>query len=89
MSHQVIWTRRVLETFIREGNLTPIEEQIMRTRVKGWTRTRQSEELNLSLSALDVYIRRLKKKYDAVQKEHPGEMPKRKASAAELYMDKH
>ena len=89
MSHQVIWTRRVLETFIREGNLTPIEKQIMRTRAKGWTRTRQSEEFNLSVSALDVYIKRLKKKYDAVQKEHPGEMPRRKASAAELYMDEH
>ena len=61
----------------------------MRTRVKGWTRTRQSEEFNLSVSALDVYIKRLKKKYDAVQKEHPGEMPKRKASAVELYMDEH
>lgn len=89
MAHQVIWTKKILETFIREGELTPLEEAIMRTRVKGWTRTKQAEELNLSISALDGYIRALKKKYDAVQKEHPGEMPKRKSSAAELYMDEH
>lgn len=89
MAHQVIWTKKILETFIREGELTPLEEAIMRTRVKGWKRTKQAEELNLSISALDGYIRALKKKYDAVQREHPEEMPKRKASAAELYMDKY
>ena len=88
MSHQVIWSKLILETFISEANLTKDEEMIMRTRVAGWTRTKQAAELCMSLSTIDKIISRLKVKYDAVQKHSPI-LPPRKESAAELYMDEH
>ena len=59
---------------------------IMRTRVAGWTRTRQAAELCMSLSTVDKIISRLKVKYDHVAKYNPI-LPPRKMSAAETYMD--
>lgn len=88
MTKQVIWTEQVLETFIREANLSEIEEKIMRTRAEGWTRTKQAMQLHLSLSTIDYYIKILKIKYDAVALENPA-MPPRRQSAKELYMDTH
>ena len=88
MSHQVIWTKFILETFISEANLTKDEEMIMRTRAAGWTRTKQSMELGMSVSMVDKIIARLKVKYDAVAKYNPL-LPPRKASAQETYMDTH
>lgn len=88
MSHQVIWTKLVLETFINEANLSPLEEHIMRTRAAGWTRTQQMMEFHISESTLDRAIRRLKKKYDAAQRASMI-LPPRKDSAKELYMDTH
>ena len=88
MSHEVIWTKTVLEEFIREANLTPLEEHIMRTRAAGWTRVQQQMEFHLSESTLDRIISRLKRKYDAAQK-HSMILPPRKSSAKELYMDTH
>lgn len=86
MSHQVIWTNIVLEEFIRIGGLTDLEEQVMRTRVAGWTRTEQAYRLKISMATLDRCIKRLKYKYDAAQ-EYSAILPKRKASVKELYMD--
>lgn len=88
MSHQVIWSKLILETFISEANLTKDEEMIMRTRVTKWTRTKQAAELCMSLSTVDKIIARLKLKYDHVAKYNPI-LPPRKASAAETYMDEH
>lgn len=88
MSHQVIWTKIVLDTFIIEANLTKDEEMIMRTRVAGWTRTEQSMKLGMSLSTIDKIIARLKVRYDAVAKYNPI-LPPRKFSAKETYMDEH
>lgn len=88
MSHQVIWSKIVLETFIAEANLTKEEEMVIRTRVKGWSRVKQSMELNMSLSTIDRIIVKLKKKYDVVQKYNPL-LPPRKFSAKELWMDTH
>ena len=68
MSNQVIWGKLILETFIKEACLSKEEEWIMRTRVAGWSRTKQAQELHMSLSSLDKHIARLKKKYDIVQK---------------------
>ena len=87
MANQVIWTSKALETFIREANLNEEEEWIMRTRVKGWSRTRQAAELHISLSCLDKRIKKLKKLYDHVQKDFPDVLPVRKMSSEELWMD--
>ena len=88
MSKQVLWTRVIVEEFIRLGNLTEFEEQVFRTRTAGWTRTKQSNELNVSMSTIDRTIKLLKAKYDAVQP-YSTILPVRRESAEELYMDTH
>lgn len=89
MSHQVVWTDKVLQTFIKEGNLSDDEILIMTTRVKGWTITKQSMSFHMSKSKIDKMVARLKVKYDAVQRDNPDTMPERKFSAKETYMDTH
>lgn len=86
MSKQVLWNKIILETFIEESCLTKEEEMIIRTRVAGWSRTKQSMELGISLSTVDRLISSLKKKYDNVQKYNPL-LPPRKSSAQETWMD--
>ena len=66
LSKQVIWSKIILETYIREGNLSKEDEWIMRTRVAGWSRTKQATHLHISLSSLDKRIAYLKKLYDQV-----------------------
>lgn len=88
IARQVIWGKIVLETFISEACLSQEEEWIMRTRVAGWSRTRQAYELHISLSSLDKHIAILKKKYDAAAKLNPL-LPPRRKSAKELWMDTH
>lgn len=88
MAKQVLWNKIVLEEFIRLASLTKEEEMIMRTRLAGWTRTRQSMELGMSMATLDRAIKRLKIKYDNVQK-YSVILPPRKFSAEETYMDEH
>lgn len=87
MAKQVLWTKRALEFFIDYCCLNEMEEQIMRTRVKGWTRTQQAMALNCDLSTIDRNIKRLKIKYDVAQRENPDILPPRKPSAKETYMD--
>lgn len=89
MAKQVIWTRDTLEAFVRYANLTDEQEQVIRTRVAGWPRSKQCMELHISTSTLDRTIRKLKRVYDEVQRQHPDELPARKASAKELWMDTH
>lgn len=68
MANQVPWNKLILETFISEALLTKEEEMIIRTRIAGWSRTRQAEELVMSVGTVDRYIKRIKVKYDNVQK---------------------
>ena len=84
MAHQVPWTKVILEEFIKEACLTEFEEKVMRTRVGGWSRTKQCQEFNISMSTLDKTIRRLKIKYDNVQKYDPI-LPPRTFSVDDTY----
>lgn len=88
MSRQVLWSKIILEEFIRLAALTDEEEQVMRTRVAGWSISQQSEMLGMSVSSVNRCIRRLKVKYDGVQPYSPL-LPPRKNSASETYMDTH
>jgi len=88
MSHEVIWTKFVLERFIELGNLTREEEMIMRTRASGMTITEQSMMFDMSPASVSRVIRRLKDKYDECQK-NDLLLPKRKTSEKERYMDSH
>lgn len=88
MSKQVAWNKIILEKFIEIAMLNDEEEAIMRTRVAGWTITKQAMELGMSEAKVSKIIARLKKKYDKVQKYEPL-LPPRKSSAKETYMDEH
>lgn len=89
MSHQVNWTQDKLEFFIEKALLNEDEEFIMRTRCKGWTITMQALHLNKSESTVHAMIKKLKSKYDEVQRENPEVLPERKFSAQETFMDNH
>lgn len=87
MAHQIEWTKRIVEEFIRLSNLTEDEEMILRTRaLKGWSRTQQQQALHMSMSTVDRLIASLKRKYDIVQKESDI-LPPRRYSKQEEWMD--
>lgn len=88
MAHQVPWNQVFLDEFIRLGGLNEEEIEIMRTRLAGWSRTRQSMELHMSLRKIDTIISRLKRRYDLVQP-YSDILPPRRFSAKETYMDTH
>lgn len=63
----IIWNNIILDEFFRLAILTEIEEQILMTRIKGWSRVKQSMEFNMSLASVDSVIRMIGIKYDMVQ----------------------
>lgn len=63
----IIWNKIILDEFLRLAFLTETEEQILRTRISGWSRVKQSIEMNLSISSIDSTIRMINQKYDMVQ----------------------
>ena len=88
MAHQVPWGKVILEEFIAEAMLTKDEEWLMRTRVAGWSISRQAMYMNVSESTVNRMIAELKKKYDNTAKYNPL-LPERKKSKEEIYMDTH
>lgn len=88
MTKQVGWNKYIVEAFVSDAMLTKDEEMILRTRVAGWTITEQAIKLGMSESTVNRIIKRLKHKYDDVQKFNPL-LPPRKHSAQEDYMDSH
>lgn len=68
MAKEVEWSRIVLDEFISEAMLTQDEELVMRTRMAGWSRQQQADELGVHIRTIDRIISRLKDKYDAAQK---------------------
>lgn len=88
MAKQVIWTKYTFDTFVREGMLTPFEQEILKTRIEGMTILQQAQHLHCSKSTVEKTIASLKKRYDEVQKRLP-DLPVRRKSAAEDYMDTH
>lgn len=77
MSREIMWNQIILDEFIRIGGLTDEEEQIMRTRVKGWSTEKQALEFHMSISKVNSLIKRCKQKYDNCQMYSPI-LPKRK-----------
>ncbi len=84
MTKQVLWTKAVLEAFIKEGNLNERQEYIIRTRAKGYTIAKQAEELHLSVDQVNKDIATLRRIYDATQI-HSDILPRRKSNKKELY----
>ncbi|MDD5826807.1 MAG: hypothetical protein SO108_00345 [Bacilli bacterium] len=87
MTKQVLWTKSILETFIKEGNLNSRQEFIIRTRVGGYSIVKQAQELNLSVDQVNKEIAILKKIYDVTQL-HSNILPKRKKNKSELIKNK-
>ena len=83
---QILWTRKLVETFIKEGMLTKEEKEVLLLRVKGYTISETSELINISDSKVNRIIRRLKIKYDNLQGTIE-ELPKRKETTKELYRE--
>ena len=83
---QILWTRKLVDTFIKEGMLTEEEKEILLLRVKGYTIAETSELMNISDSKVNRIIRRLKIKYDNL-KGTIKELPKRKETTKELYRE--
>lgn len=82
----ILWTRFILEEFIKEGCLTEDQEKIWRTRCAGYTVSEQAKMLQMSVSNVNKEIRKIKDKYDEVQKHNPH-LPPRRHSKQEDYMD--
>lgn len=89
MAHQVKWTKKTFEDFCEYGMLNSEEIFLLKTRIDGMPISEQSYHLNCSPSTVDRKISLLKRKYDAVQKQHPDLFPPRKYSAKETWLDEH
>ena len=88
MSQQVPWNETIYTEFCKAAMLSEIEREVLRTRIMGYSITRQAELLCVSESTVNRIISKLKKKYDLVQK-HSGILPPRRSSAEETWMDTH
>ncbi len=84
MTKQILWTKTIIEAFIEEGNLNERQEYIIRTRAKGYSISKQAEELNLSIDQINKEISRLKKLYDVTQ-EYSKILPPRKKNSKDLF----
>ena len=87
MTKQILWTKQILETFIKEGNLNKRQEFIIRSRVKGYSIVKQAQELNLSVDQVNKEIAILKKLYDATQINNEI-LPKRRKNKSDLIKNK-
>lgn len=86
MAKQVPWNKILVERFIEQAMLTKDEEWVLRTRVAGWSITKQAMELGYSVSTVNRIVATLKAKYDNVAKYDPM-LPPRKMSPQEKWMD--
>lgn len=89
MAHQVIWTKKTLEFFLEHSGMSDFQKQIMIDRCKNVTVIQMSLKYNCSESTVHKEIAKIKRIYDEVQRQHPDELPPRKKSSKELYMDTH
>lgn len=87
MKPKVPWTKAMLEKFIEEGLLTEDEEQILRTRIAGWSIVKQSIEFGMSTSSVSRIVRNIRRKYLALQPKFPDIFPPMKLSKYELALD--
>ena len=96
MPKTLVWGKIITETFLEESGINDriklgdekarILEGIMRTRVAGWTVTKQAEEFHISVDTVNKYIRELKDLYDETQK-FSLILPVRKHSKREQELD--
>lgn len=89
MSKQVIWTKRTLDFFLENSGMNDFQKQIMTDRCANMTVIQMSMKYHCCESTVHKEIAKIKRIYDEVQRQHPDELPPRKKSSKELYMDTH
>ena len=97
MTKTLCWGKIITDTFLEESGINAriglgdtkarILEGIMRTRVAGWSISKQAIEFNISEDTVNKYIRELKDLYDETQK-HSLILPVRNHSKRERELDK-
>ncbi len=80
----IIWTDVIFNEFIKKAMLSDEEIAVLETSIRGWSRVKQSLELNMSLSKIQRIKRRCEAKYDVAQKESDI-LPERKRSKSDLF----
>lgn len=60
---KVPWNRVILDEFCSIALLTPLEENIIRTRAAGWSQTKQCHKFCVSQATLTRINRKLKREY--------------------------
>ena len=65
---KVPWNRVILDEFCSLALLTPLEENIIRTRAAGWSRVQQCHAYGMSLATITRTVRNLRKKYEFCRK---------------------
>lgn len=81
------WTKKTFEIFVEEAMLSELETAILEERIKGLTVTEMSMKHNVSASTIHSIIKKMREKYDIVQKQHPDVFPIQRVSKEEIYMD--
>lgn len=61
------WNTVCLDEFINLAGLTKAEEQVLRTKIAGYSRVKQAYTLHMSVSKVDRLTRRIRDKYDRCQ----------------------
>ena len=97
MPKSLCWGKIITDTFLKESGINErielgdekarILEGILKTRVAGWSVTKQAEEFHVSVDTINKYIRELKDLYDETQK-HSLILPVRKKSKKEQELDR-
>lgn len=64
---KVPWNRAIVEEFSRLAFLTREEEDILMSRIAGWSQVKQCHKFHMSPATLNRRIRKLKDKYESVQ----------------------
>lgn len=65
---KIPWNRVILDEFCSLALLTPLEENIIRTRAAGWSQTKQCHKFCVSQATVTRIVKKLKKKYEFVRK---------------------
>lgn len=89
MARQVNWNRHLYDRFCELAMLSDFEKKVLEYRIKGYSILEQAALCGCSDSTINRVVARLKEKYDHVQKLPGSDLPIRKDSEQERWMDTH
>ena len=89
MAKQVRWNKFLYDRFCELAMLSDFEKEVLEGRIRGMSIVEQSIKHNTSTASISRTINRLKEKYDDVQKFDGSNLPVRRVSEEEKWMDTH